>query len=754
MRKLGAKCAALRLTLLASCLGGFVCQESAREPMELQITNETYVESSSVVRLSEVASYDTDRRSPATATCEVTSSCDDIAGFEAIRALHRQLDDDASGTVDISETDEFIRDELQNPNGNERQIKAFHGTDTSISVLEMWLGWKNSEVHNWTVEETVSWLVDCVDLPQYARVFHENRVDGRALPRMAVQSNAYLSSELGIKDPISKQKLVLKAMDVVLFGPQRNHNWLKDVILAVVICLACMIVWYLYNQKQSSDEQVSKLMKELDGLLEMQQQLDKARSEAESPQEDISGKKEGLAYNDPEMQIYKLQEEIRFLHEELAKAQNVPRGMAPPQLQHWLQLTHEIELKYFHAKKAAAENQLRKAKDECDKLRRKGQSFMGPFRLTHGGSIDDIDTTILKAKQALIEVSNDKSERLHRWRQIELLCGCNITLNCGLVQLEALLHGRVIIANPAHGHSSHGNNSNTPTAGSTKSVISRSGSEGTLSGDDSPGSSSYNNNNNISSVNQLLRGSTAILLAPSLRHQCCLDQQGQLVDVALSHQVSGTRSSVVSGAERARSRSLCPEPIDHHAVASTASMSVMSSKAANTVYGVPPSGRRVGVQQSQSLYGDYYAQQIMQQTMHGFHHSSGSGGALASSGIGGMPMVPMPGTPPGNNSAPLSAVRREEPDGDLTPQVGHTSVSFHVGANGTSPTSENGSAFAAPVMSSSRGVLLKGTSIDGSTDGALDDEPNANRISSAKPKRKELLIKVGGQHNMGYFNCI
>lgn len=105
-----------------------------------------------------------------------------------------------------------------------------------------------------------------------------------------------------------------------------------------------------------------------------------------------------LAYNDPEMQIYKLQEEIRFLHEELAKAQNVPRGMAPPQLQHWLQLTHEIELKYFHAKKAAAENQLRKAKDECDKLRRKGQSFMGPFRLTHGGSIDDIDTTILKAK--------------------------------------------------------------------------------------------------------------------------------------------------------------------------------------------------------------------------------------------------------------------------------------------------------------------------------------------------------------------
>lgn len=98
-------------------------------------------------------------------------------------------------------------------------------------------------VHNWTVEETVSWLVDSVELPQYARLFHENRVDGRALPRMAVQNNAYLATELGIKDPISKQKLVLKAMDVVLFGPQRNHNWLKDVILAVVLIFATTIVW-------------------------------------------------------------------------------------------------------------------------------------------------------------------------------------------------------------------------------------------------------------------------------------------------------------------------------------------------------------------------------------------------------------------------------------------------------------------------------------------------------------------------------
>lgn len=79
------------------------------------------------------------------AACEATDSCDDPLGFEAILALHRQLDDDASGTVDVSETHEFLRDELQYDVTNERQIKAFHGADNSISVLEMWQSWKMSE---------------------------------------------------------------------------------------------------------------------------------------------------------------------------------------------------------------------------------------------------------------------------------------------------------------------------------------------------------------------------------------------------------------------------------------------------------------------------------------------------------------------------------------------------------------------------------------------------------------------------------
>lgn len=41
--------------------------------------------------------------------------------------------------------------------------------------------------------------------------------------RLAVNNMHYLSNILGVKDPIHKQKIALKAMDVVLFGPPKGN---------------------------------------------------------------------------------------------------------------------------------------------------------------------------------------------------------------------------------------------------------------------------------------------------------------------------------------------------------------------------------------------------------------------------------------------------------------------------------------------------------------------------------------------------
>lgn len=438
--------------------------------------------------------------------CEKVNACDDLLGYEAIRALHQQLDDDDNGSVDIAETDEFLRDELQYENGYERQ-KKFHGNDKYISLEELWQSWQVSEVHNWTVEETIEWLVSCVELPQYAKAFEENAVDGSSLPRMAVANNNFLSSVLGIKDVIHKQKLTLKAMDVVLFGPPKHHNYVKDVLLVLSLVIAIGGCWFAYVQHNYSQLHLKKMMKDMDSLQraeeqlsDLQKELDKAKMEQETAvilkqrleDEILAAKQERELWSsaDPEQTrsvVERLQEEVRVLREQLGTAQaalssamrsgGATSWLPPPSLQHWLQLTHELELRHYNTKKAAAEKQLMAAKEGCEKLRKKRGSFMGSFRIAHGSSIDDIDSRILQAKAALSEVTKDLQERLQRWKQIERLCGFSIVNNQGLGSLEAMLRGSFLNGSAA---------SSLPRSLSIGKTMNRSGSEGTLIEDETP----------------------------------------------------------------------------------------------------------------------------------------------------------------------------------------------------------------------------------------------------------------------------
>uniref|UniRef100_A0A4W5K9J5 STIM1/2 Orai1-activating region domain-containing protein n=1 Tax=Hucho hucho TaxID=62062 RepID=A0A4W5K9J5_9TELE len=65
---------------------------------------------------------------------------------------------------------------------------------------------------------------------------------------------------------------------------------------------------------------------------------------------------------------------------------------------------------------------------------------MGTFHVAHSSSLDDVDTKILEAKNALSEVTACLRERLHRWQQIERLCGFPLLRNSGLASLTATLY--------------------------------------------------------------------------------------------------------------------------------------------------------------------------------------------------------------------------------------------------------------------------------------------------------------------------
>lgn len=138
------------------------------------------------------------------------------------------------------------------------------------------------------------------------------------------------------------------------------------------------------------------------------------------------------------------EEELEQVREALRKAEKELEShsswYAPEALQKWLQLTHEVEVQYYNIKKQNAEKQLLVAKEGAEKIKKKRNTLFGTFHVAHSSSLDDVDHKILTAKQALSEVTAALRERLHRWQQIEILCGFQIVNNPGVHSLVAALN--------------------------------------------------------------------------------------------------------------------------------------------------------------------------------------------------------------------------------------------------------------------------------------------------------------------------
>ncbi|KAM6292298.1 stromal interaction molecule 1 isoform 1-T1 [Porphyrio hochstetteri] len=396
---------------------------------------------------------------------------DEQLSFEAVRNIHKQMDDDANGNVDVEESDEFLREDL---NYHDPTVKhsTFHGEDKLISVEDLWKAWKTSEVYNWTVDEVVQWLITYVELPQYEETFRKLQLSGHAMPRLAVNNVTMMGSVLKMTDRSHRQKLQLKALDTVLFGPPllTRHNHLKDFMLVVSIVIGVGGCWFAYIQNRYSKEHMKKMMKDLEGLHraeqslhDLQERLQKAQEEHRSVevekvhlekklQDEISIAKQEAhrlrelregTENELSRQKYAEQEleQVRMALKNAEKELESHCSWAAPEaLQKWLQLTHEVEVQYYNIKKQNAEKQLLVAKEGAEKIKKKRNTLFGTFHVAHSSSLDDVDHKILTAKQALSEVTAALRERLHRWQQIEMLCGFQIVNNPGIHTLASALN--------------------------------------------------------------------------------------------------------------------------------------------------------------------------------------------------------------------------------------------------------------------------------------------------------------------------
>ncbi|CAL8115482.1 unnamed protein product [Orchesella dallaii] len=370
--------------------------------------------------------------------------------LEAIHALHHQLDDDKNGNIDLFESNEFLREELKYDRDYEKRQENFHrNNDNQVSVKELWEIWVKSEVHNWTVDHTAEWISLFVGLPQYQEKFIQLAINGTFLPRLAVNHQNFLTTNLGIKDVITRQKLTLKAQDVVLFGPPKdNTNHTKDAVLTTLLVVAVTVCYLVYCRYKSSQRDLVRMSKDMEALIKAEETLKDLQKDLELAKVDQERDKQAVSHrisSDDEDELNKLKDEVIVLRNELQRAEVELQDkcwVPPPALTHWLQYTYELESKAHSKKRASAEKQLKQAKDACDKLKKKRSSLMGAFVATHARSIDDVDKAILEARGALTEVTQELQERMHRWKQIEMLVKSSIVNNPGMQSLEILLQNR------------------------------------------------------------------------------------------------------------------------------------------------------------------------------------------------------------------------------------------------------------------------------------------------------------------------
>uniref|UniRef100_A0AAF5DE40 SAM domain-containing protein n=2 Tax=Strongyloides stercoralis TaxID=6248 RepID=A0AAF5DE40_STRER len=346
----------------------------------------------------------------------------DKEGYAAIAELHKQMDDDKSGGIDRAESSDFLTADLHIGGSDRvRREKHFHNNnDDSITVDELWENFFLSEERYWNEERMIEWLINSVKLPQYVDNFRKIKATGIYLPRMALPSGTFLSETMGIKNYVHRQKIQLKALDVVLFGYIDSSNKLKDILLGLLACTLFGVIFFFNRQQNKAKMEMAQLSSKLGELKNLETEFnDSQRKFDEERKKRQSG---GDILNSEQVEALKIKLEAAERKLEHASATS---GSIELSLQPLLRRTYELEYSHVQQQKLECLAEMKEAKDLVDKFRKKQSSVMYSLKLATGATsgTELIDTKIFSLKTRMEKITLALDECTQRWIDIELLCG-------------------------------------------------------------------------------------------------------------------------------------------------------------------------------------------------------------------------------------------------------------------------------------------------------------------------------------------
>ncbi|PAV91852.1 hypothetical protein WR25_15606 isoform B [Diploscapter pachys] len=373
----------------------------------------------------------------------------DAEGYKAISEIHREMDDDHSGSIDRKETTGFMMEDMQmRQSDRARKEQAFHGNDDAITIDDLWEAWFESKERAWSVEEIAEWLLNVVNLPMYVDKFKELKIDGAYLPRLAMQNQTFMVNKLDIRSSVHRQKLRLNALDVVLFGHRDHSNRIKDIALALsLVLLSAFILLYIRLQKKSSQEK-QELSSRLMQLKSMEDEFQHAQKNWNEERSKRSNSEEtGISQIEVENLKIQLEEAERrhvlnhsfFINTVLE--QHGVGGGTPLALQPLLRKTCENELVFLEKQRQDCVNEMKDAIEMVDRLQKKQSSVLSSIRLATGqqSSSDQVDSKIFALKSRMEKIHSLTKETQERWMQIESLCGFPLLYLNDIYVFESLI---------------------------------------------------------------------------------------------------------------------------------------------------------------------------------------------------------------------------------------------------------------------------------------------------------------------------
>ncbi|PIC41205.1 hypothetical protein B9Z55_008706 [Caenorhabditis nigoni] len=344
----------------------------------------------------------------------------DKLGYEAIRDIHRDMDDDHSGSIDRNESTGFMKEDMQ-MRGSERTRREnkFHGDDEAITVDDLWEAWFESTERTWTNERLVEWLINDVNIPSIIETVKFKKIDGKILPRFASPTSDYLNKELGIKSSVYRQKLRLNSLDVVLFGYKDNNNKTKDILLAFLALLLTSLIFLYVRQKQKAQHKLNELSNKLTELKSME-------TEFEDVQKMLSDERSKRSISDGIVSKTEM-ENLRVQLEEAERRleANTNGSGTPLALQPLLRRTCENEMAFLEKQRQDCFKEMKEAIEMVDRLQKKQGSVLSSLKLATGAAStsDQVDSKIFALKNRMEKIHTLTRETQERWMQIESLCG-------------------------------------------------------------------------------------------------------------------------------------------------------------------------------------------------------------------------------------------------------------------------------------------------------------------------------------------